>query len=263
MTDDLLMNELDFMDEFDPLAEEETSIRADEIDDDDINDIVDIPLIPNMPEGVVRKGIFDASNYDDPRFALKELFEKNPGRRPIYLAIIEMCEGGKASSEITEAVDEIQSNNKSVYAPITLCRTLERAGALTVDEPGTSPDEIEADAEFLEITSQVDPIWTATEAGLDVLHAEREGTALKELLEIDGKYLEIYERVLAFCDEAPRTKKEIDAIVDHDPLVQSPRRFSNHFIELLEKADALIWKDNTWNITDLGKKTLADMQKGA
>lgn len=257
------ISDFELDDEFDPLADEEEKLRPEnEIDDEDMSDIVDIPLIPNMPEGVVRKGVYDKDSYDDPREALLSLFEKNPGRRPIYLQIIEMCEGGKASSEIVKAVDALQADNYSVYAPITLCRTLEKAGALSVDEPQTAIVQEDDDAEYLEITEQVDPVWTSTELGLEVLRDEREGRAIKELLEHDRVYISIYERVLAFVDEAPRTKKEIDDIVDHDPLVQKPRRFSNHFIELLEKTDGLIWKNNTWNITELGKQTLEELKKG-
>lgn len=256
MGTDSFENDFDLLDEFDPLAEEEATIEVDTFDED-LAELVDVPVMPNMPEGVLKTGIFDASNYDDPREAISNLFEKNPGRRPIFLQIIEMCEAGKPSSEIVTEVDALQAHNQSVYAPITLCRALERAGALTVVEPADEP--IDEDAEFLEITEQADPIWTATEAGLDVLRHEREGGGVKNLLEIDAKYLTIYHRVLAFCKEAPRMKSEIDAIVDFDPLVQEPRRFSNHFIELLERHDALVWKDNMWNITELGKKTLDEL----
>lgn len=246
--------------EFDPLAEEELSVDQDVIDDDNINDIVEMPLIPNMPEGTLKQGIFDAQTYEDPRDAITTLFEKNPGRCPVFLEIIALCENGKASSEIVSVVDEIQSHNKSVYAPLTLCRALEQAGALVIEVPESALTEQDAEGEYLVIQDRVDPIWTSTQAGLDILHHWRGGGPLQELLEADHRYLSIYKKVLAFCTEAPRTKKEIDHLVDHDPLVQNPRRFSNHFIELLEKADALIWKDNAWHTTDLGRKTLESLE---
>jgi len=251
----------EFDNEFDPLEEEQEAFLDPEmIDDDNPDDIEEMPVIPNMPEGVVRKGVFDANNYDDARDALRALFEKNPGRKPTFLSIIEMCENGKPASEISREVDELQEHNYSVYAPMTLCRALERAGALVVDIPESAEEaETNDGVEYLEITEEVDPIWTATQEGLDVLKEEREGKGVKELFEADGTYLAIYKRVLEFCDEEPRTKKEIDLIVDHDPLVQSPRRYSNHFIELLEAAHALEWKNNKWTITELGKKTLATM----
>lgn len=249
---------LEFDDEFDPLAEEEELFLDSEmIDDDNPNDIEEMPIIPNMPEGIVEKGVFLASNYDDPRDAMRALFEKNPGRRPVYLSIIDMCKNGKPASQIAHDVDEIQKDNYSVYSPMTLCRALERAGALTVDIPESAEEaQGEDGVEYLEIKEEIDPIWTSTPEGLDILAQEQEGRAIRELLEKDGVYLEIYKRVLEFCNEKPRTKKEIDNIVDHDPLVQKPRRYSNHFIELLERTDALVWKNETWTITEIGKQTL-------
>ena len=100
--------------------------------------------------------------------------------------------------------------------------------------------------------------WTSTDDGLTVLAAHREGSALEELLASDTEsvYLPVYERVLAFCAQEPRTKPQIDAIVDDDPLVQKPRRYSNHFIELLENREALSWHDGGWNATDLGRRYL-------
>lgn len=255
-----LLNGLELDEEFDPLQEnDDLDLLEDDFADDD-DAIEEMPLIPNMPEGVVKSGAFDAANYDDPREAIRTLFEKNPGRRPVFLSIIEMAKEGIATTELSKRVDEIQADNQSVYAPTTLCRALERAGALTVDIPVTA-DEVQTDdgVEYLEIKDEVNPLWTATQAGVDVLDEEREGRAIKELFEVDGKYLSIYKRVLEFCAEEPRTKKEIDGIVDHDPMVQEPRRYSNHFIELLEKADALIWKDSKWTITELGKQTLATL----
>ena len=100
--------------------------------------------------------------------------------------------------------------------------------------------------------------WTSTDEGLTVLAAHREGSALEELLASDTEsiYLPVYERVLAFCAQEPRTKPQIDAIVDDDPLVQKPRRYSNHFIELLENREALSWHDGGWNATELGRRYL-------
>lgn len=263
MANERIDSEFDLIDEFDPLAKEEDSLDSERESDDEFEGLVDVPLMPNMPEGVVRKGVYDASSYDDPAKALTLLFEKNPGRRPIYLGIIAMCEEGKPSSEVTQEVERLQADNQSVYSPMTLCRALEKAGALVVEVPDSAVTQEDDEAEYLEITEQVDPVWISTEVGLEVLTKEREGYAVKELLDFDKKYTEIYERVLAFINEAPRTKSEINAIVDHDPLVQSPRRYSNHFIEHLERTDALIWKNNTWNITELGKKTLNELQEGA
>jgi hypothetical protein len=52
------------------------------------------------------------------------------------------------------------------------------------------------------------------------------------------------------------TKKDIDRIVDKDPLLQSPRLYSGYFVEGLERDEAIEWT-GSWNITQLGKSLLA------
>ena len=44
--------------------------------------------------------------------------------------------------------------------------------------------------------------------------------------------------------------------MDDDPLVQKPRLYAPHFIDKLEKCDALEWAD-TWTTTEIGREGLA------
>ncbi|MFR1640030.1 MAG: hypothetical protein ACLSVD_13250, partial [Eggerthellaceae bacterium] len=98
--------------------------------------------------------------------ALQALIVRNPNRRPVLLNIIGLCEGGCPSSVISERVDEWQRDNWSVYAPMTLCRMLERAGALTLEMPDVSEEHESAEegVAYLEIRETVDPVWRATRA---------------------------------------------------------------------------------------------------
>ena len=175
-----------FLDEdegvFDPLAEDFEP--AQDGADPDEDGIVDLPVMAEMPEEVKVKSVFDKDRFANAQDAIEELLHRNPGRKPVFLQIIEFC--------------------------------------------------------------------------LTVRAAHREGSALEELLASDTEsvYLPVYERVLAFCAQEPRTKPQIDAIVDDDPLVQKPRRYSNHFIELLENREALSWHDGGWNATELGRRYL-------
>ena len=50
------------------------------------------------------------------------------------------------------------------------------------------------------------------------------------------------------CEDG-KTVKEINAQVDDDPLVQKPRLYAPHFIDKLEKCDALEWADS-WKTTE-------------
>ena len=44
-------------------------------------------------------------------------------------------------------------------------------------------------------------------------------------------------------------------IVDNDPLVQKPRLYAPHFVDKLEKCDALEWR-KAWFTTEIGKQGL-------
>lgn len=86
----------------------------------------------------------------------------------MLLNIIGLCEGGCASSIISERVDEWQRDNWSVYAPMTLCRMLERAGALVLEMPEVTDEHesVEEGVSYLEIRETVDPVWRSTPEAL-------------------------------------------------------------------------------------------------
>lgn len=243
--------DLDDEDEFDPLTD------GDVVDEDDDEGIVDVPKVTEMPEEAVRPSVFAKERFETPHEAIEELFKRNPGRKPVFLDIIEYCTEPRTTTEVGELVANVQEHNRSVYTPMTLCSILERSGALTSEVPETADEVVEDDGvEYLEIKQAPDAIWTSTDAALEVLASHREGSALRTLIEVEEpQYRTIYERLLNFCAEEPRKKPAIDAIIDDDPLVQSPRRYSNHFIELLESREALEWRDG-WTLTDLGRRYL-------
>lgn len=65
---------------------------------------------------------------------------------------------------------------------------------------------------------------------------------------------------MGFVNERPRSKDDIEQLVDAFEVVQSPRRFGGHFIDMLEKTDALCWKDRSWQLTDLGRRMLPEVE---
>lgn len=258
---------------FDPLADDFEPAEAAEEDG-----IVDLPVMAEMPSDLKPKSVFDKDRFASAQDAIEELLTRNPGRKPVLLQVIEFCCEERTGEEVAELVEQAQAENRSVYTPQSLCSILERAGALTgrsevpeqdeaaeQGEQGDAPEQDSADAGQPEVEARgvaPQPItyWLATDDGLTVLASHKEGHALEELLssQSESPYLEIYERVLAFCAVEPRKKPQIDALVDDDPLVQNPRRYSNHFIELLENREALSWHDGGWNATELGRRYLEE-----
>ena len=195
--------------------------------------------------------------------AVLSLFDHNPARRPVLVSILGWCDGGCPNSELTEKVDALQTDNRSVYGTTTLCRMLERAGALELEMPETSEEREDAGegVEFLEIKERIDPVWRTTDAGREVFEQMTDGSAFRAMVfDRDVKYLEVYRAVMGFVNERPRSKDDIEQLVDAFEVVQSPRRFGGHFIDMLEKTDALCWKDRSWQLTDLGRRMLPEVE---
>lgn len=245
--------DFDDEEEFDPLAD-------DGVADEDDEGILDVPPVTEMPEEPARPSVFAKERFETPNDAIEELFRRNPGRKPVFLQIIEYCTEPRTTTEVGALVASAQEHNRSVYTPMTLCSILERSGALTSEAPETADEVVEDDGvEYLEVKDAPDAVWTSTDAALEVLASHREGGALRTLLEVEEpQYRTVYERLLRFCAGEPRKKAAIDAIIDDDPLVQSPRRYSNHFIELLESREALEWRDG-WALTELGERYLQEV----
>ena len=237
-------------DEFDPLA-------SDGLLEDEDEGLVEVPVMPEMPEQARKPSVFAQERFASPHEAIEELFTRNPGRKPVFLQIIEFCTEPRTTTEVAEVVAKAQEYNRSVYTPLTLCSILERSGALTSEVPETADEVVEDNGvEYLEVKEAPEATWTSTDAALEVLSVHREGAGLQALIESEEpQYRAIYERLLHFCAEGPRMKAAIDALIDDDPLVQNPRRYSNHFIELLENREALAWQQG-WVTTDLGHRYL-------
>ena len=122
-------------DEFDPLMADDLEIDQEDMDDDNPLDTVDYPTMRNMPQSMQREAVYTPKLQGGVESAVLELLDHNPGRRPVLLSIMGLCRGGCAASRVAEHVEAAQASNRSVYAPMTLCHMLERAGALTLECP--------------------------------------------------------------------------------------------------------------------------------
>ncbi|MBQ6453286.1 MAG: hypothetical protein IJJ14_02890 [Coriobacteriales bacterium] len=185
------------------------------------------------------------------------LVSKMPGRKKVLLQTIEFMREPRTSSECDKAIDGFQHDNYSVYSAVTLRRLLEENGAIKYIAPQEREQNkpaIDEDGNMI-VTKAPEGKWVATEAGINYLESVDRYQELADLLEMDAEYIEIYKRILRFCAEEPRDKTEIDDLVDDDPLLQKPRRYSGYFVARLEKCDAMEWKGD-WITTEVGKSIL-------
>lgn len=255
---------LAFDDEFDPLAVDDSIIDQEWMDDENPYDTIDYPTMRNMPETVHHDPVYSPERQGSARAALQALIVRNPNRRPVLLNIIGLAEGGCASSVISERVEEWQRDNWSVYAPMTLCRMLERAGALTLEMPEIAEEQESAEegVSYLEIRETVDPVWHATDEALQLREEYMSGAQFRAIvLESDeSRYAEVYERVMDALAEEPRKLAAIEELTDTMDITKSPRRFGQHFIDILEATDCILWGAGAWNLTDLGRAMLAELK---
>lgn len=259
--DDFMPLELD--DEFDPLAVDDLAINQEDMDDDNPLDTIDYPTMRNMPETMQRQSVYTPERQGSAQQAILELLDHNPARRPVLLSIINLCQKGCRTSALSQQVEQLQQDNRSVYAPTTLCRMLERAGALELEMPPVAHEQEDeaAGVQYLEITQRVDPIWHATQAGLEVYENMTQGAAFRNIvLDRDSKYGEVYCAVMQMLNDHPCSKAQIEALVDTFEVVKNPRRFGGHFIDMLERTDALTWHDRAWCLTDLGREMLPEVE---
>ena len=252
-TFDLFDSELD---EFEPL--EDTG--ADE-EEDEGGDIAAISAATDTP------GEQPAEPVDTrtPEERIDDLFKSMAPRRKVLLGILAFVEEPQTVIDVNAHVDKLQEDNFSVYTAANLCSLLERAGAIErVTADGTPADEVETEpktvvvdgVEYLEAAEPVEVFWRITEAGQAKLDSDKPIDRLRTLLEEDAKYATIYKRILMLCNDASgATTPTINGVVDNDPLVQKPRLYAPHFVDKLEKCDALEWR-KAWFTTEIGKQGL-------
>lgn len=250
--DDLLGFTIEEEDGFDPFAEGDFA----GVDDEPVEGV---PVQEEVPECVRgRHGAYDAQRFDHPEEAIELLMKNNAGRRFVLLDIIEFCTNTRSSGEVEAFVDKRQQSNFSVYDAATLCRMLERSGALTVRRPIETTNALVEDdgVEYLEIKEVDEPAWTSTDAGLRVLAAHREGAAVRDLvLGKEPHYREIYCKLLAFLADGPRSKTQIDELLQDEPVLQvPPRRSPGHFVDMLEGREGIEWTCDGWALTEAGRR---------
>lgn len=199
------------------------------------------------------------------------LFKSMAPRRKILLGILSFCKEQQPIASVETRVDELQKMSYSVYSPANLCSLLEKAGAInrvtseggSVSESHVEPKIVEINgAQYYEPADYRKTYWKTTAAGLAYLESDKPLDRLQELFDSNKTYLRIYKRVLTLCSaEGGAAIKTINSAVNDDPLVQEPRFYAPHFVDQLEKCEALDWH-KAWVTTEVGKTALEDMLAG-
>ena len=199
-----------------------------------------------------------------------ELFGHMAARRKTLLAILRQCRDKQPVREVADFICDLKTRDHSVYSANDFCMLLERAGAIErVGEDGQSYEEVELEpktvvvdgVEYLEPQTPPPAFWVTTQAGLEVLAADDPEGRTEKLFEEEGDYLPIFKRILTLCSAgAGATAKQIAKTCDADPLLQKPRYYSSRFVEKLNQCDALIWGGKAWELTEVGREALTQLE---
>ena len=190
----------------------------------------------------------------------RRLLEDMPGRRRAVVALLAyLCEA-RTPEEARAEIARIQAHDASAYSAGSYCMLLEEAGSierLAIDgaiwpDVRQSPEVVEEDGgRFYKPGPKLAFMWKVTQAGAQVLRENEPDVLIGDLMEADGKYRDIYARIMRMCMQQGCPISVLNDAVDLDPLVQEPPLKASHFVERLEKAGALAW-DGLWTTTDAG-----------
>lgn len=222
--------------------------------------------MPN-PNGFPALAYVDAAQKPaEERLAV--LLEQMSTQKPLLLSILSLCAEPTPVEAVHARIAELQKNRTSVFGPESLCGLLEGAGALErVDASGNPVSEGAAEAaaivedgvEYLAPAPRETAFWRTTEVGAARVAADDPRGRLHELMEADSAYIPIYRRILGLCAEAGgMSAADLGKRVDGDPLLQNPRFYATKFVDRLERAGGLEWKE-AWSTTEEGKALLEEL----
>ena len=231
---------------------------------------------------------------EEPPLPVEERLAKTvkgmPGQKRLLYGVIDRCRDERDEHQIVEHIVAQTAGSVGIYAPETVLHLLERAGALVcvnaeevgraaaqlegvqreeaqAEEPQAEVPADDGDDEVGAVTIELDeeemvvqepPVrrYEASPEALAVVEADNPQAEFEAFIADNGIYAPIFERILVACDEEGGcVKKQIDALVDNDPVCRQPRRFSGYFVDKLEAAEAIEFR-NGWHTTEVGRAML-------
>jgi hypothetical protein len=247
------------LEDYNPLADDRDTGEDEEVR---VIGVVDTPA-PEKAEA--------AQDTRTPRERITALIDAMAPQRKILLGLIDFCREPRSAAEVDGRLEELTRYQYCVYDGVELRRLLQEIEALHYQEPESEQNEtagglsersdveVGADGqEYLVIHQREEGKWLSAAAAVELVEEQDPAADLSRLLEAEPRYRNIYQRVLAYC-RTPRTVKELEKLLNDDPLLQDPRRYGGYFIERLEKNSGIEWQGG-WVTTALGIAALSPEQ---
>lgn len=185
-------------------------------------------------------GKAEASDWQDLESAAAEVLQRvssEPALRVVLYKILAFCEAARPFAEIEREILSFPEMKAALQSPQTLLSWLAQAGGI---EPVAAEEEV--------------PAWRTTPAGRTVVRSECPGNRLARLLAQNPVYRNVSLEILRSC-VAPKTRDEIEAMLQGNPVLENPKVYASFFIEALEQAGGLEW-DEKWRTTQAGKEVV-------
>lgn len=168
--------------------------------------------------------------------------EAEPACRRLLYQLLEFCAEPRSSSEIHYWMAPFPEMKSGFHTPGMLLGWMVQAGAIA-PSPGEQSEK-ESD----------DPEWRTTDAGCSAVRQNDASARLSALVSEMSPESAPYREVLEFC-RTPRSREEIETLLQ--PLCASrvPVVYPSYFIEQLEAVGGLEW-DGRWLTTAEGLRQI-------
>lgn len=261
--------------EFDPLfdAKEEEELEWEDVEPEFEGSTEFLP--PDPDEFAAAAGPTLPADKDDGRPAaerINELFHQMVPRKQIFLDTLRAAAVPISTTDINEVINKLEASNYSVYSPEQQCAMLENAGALQrVNPDGTPYSNEEREPEtvivdgvaYLQPTQPPEVYWLITEAGQDVVDADKPLERFRANVLGDSEFLDAYLCIMESCNtEKGAIITVLDKQVEELPSVcaHTPKFTASHFIDRLRLCNTVVWKRPAWQLTDIGKEALVELK---
>lgn len=261
-------------DDFDPLAS--TGIEVDEEPDEFAEFSAPIPdaELSRVPEPVILP----------PEERIENLLKGLPGQRFRVLHLVSLAQAEPVTMEqMALQLDEDYPQRASVFSAAQLVELLERAGGLEVVEQAGAPEAngdadaasaacavnldaltdeelelyLEGEDNVREVEEAPALLYRATDAGTTLYNKYVNLEVIEGLITAEPRYMDVYRAIFQLLEpEGGASMKELDAAINGLEALQSPKRFCGYFLDRLEKAGAVEYRD-TWKATARGRQVAA------
>ncbi|MBR2836183.1 MAG: hypothetical protein IKE43_10830 [Coriobacteriales bacterium] len=283
------------LEDFDPLAPIEFEGEEEEDANPEDQEYY-VEKVPPIAASIEEAAAARRAKYPVPELTREQKIAKAikgmPGQKKLLLHIIDWCREEHEDASIIDEIIAFERGSVNTFSPESIIATLVRCEALKqtnapapegeeakapqeeaeaieaagAEEPVADQEDAPApenaeeapQAEYLEVKKPEAARYIATKEGLDAVEAENPAARFEAFMDANPVYAPIFRTILENCDHPEGcTKKQIDALVDHDPICMVPRRFSGYFVDKLEDADAIIF-EKTWHTTEIGRRMLEE-----